>query len=141
MYPYQNPIKSYVEGQLQELGITKEEAVRRSGVPEKLVDRFLTDLSGLGLGEKLRVIIMFGSVIGDPVELGPLCGIEFGGEAPAEALAETEDVSTETLELQQIDVNELRKRGVEFPSDGSPPDWDALKQALAEIGINWNYNA
>ena len=117
MYLDQNLVNIYVQERLSQLGITREEAVRRSGVPEELVDRFLTDLSELELGEKLRVIIMFGSVIGDPVELGPLCGIEFGGEASArgvETFTETdiEKLGFQRVDIEDIDFEELRRKGI-----------------------------
>ena len=137
MYLDQNLVNIYIQERLDRLGITKEEAVRRSGVPEELVDRFLTDLSELELGEKLRVIIMFGSVIGDPVELGPLCGIEFGGEAPAEEIEESDGFRAEDLGFRGVDMDALKQRGFELPTDGSPLDWDALRRALADMGIDW----
>jgi len=117
VYLDQNLVNIYVQERLSQLGITREEAVRRSGVPEELVDRFLTDLSELELGEKLRVIIMFGSVIGDPVELGPLCGIEFGGEASArgvETFTETdiEKLGFQRVDIEDIDFEELRRKGI-----------------------------
>lgn len=74
MYENQISVNVYVAENLERLGLTMEEAARRSNVPEELLDRFLTDLSRLTLAEKLRVAIMFGSVLGDPVQLAMIAG-------------------------------------------------------------------
>jgi len=130
-------VKAYVEERLKVIGLTQQEACERSAVPESMVEKFLENFLSLDYGEKLRVIIMFGSVIGDPVELGPLCGIEFGGEAPAEEIEESDGFRAEDLGLSSVDMDALKQRGFELPTDGSRPDFEVLKQALTDMDIDW----
>ena len=132
-------VKAYVEERLKVIGLTQQEACERSAVPESMVEKFLENFLSLDYGEKLRVIIQFGSLLGDPVRLGALSGVEFGGDDSSDDFWESDQASLEDLGFRRVDSDELKKRGVEFPTDGSPPDFEALKQALADMGIDWGY--
>lgn len=80
MLSQQSLVRAYVEKRLAAQGITKAEACMQYGLPEKLVDRFLEDVDFLNYAELLRVIIMFGSALGDPVELASACGVDVSDE-------------------------------------------------------------
>jgi len=141
LYENQISVNVYVAENLERLGLTMEEAARRSNVPEELLDRFLTDLSRLTLAEKLRVAIMFGSVLGDPVQLAMISGVELGNDESSDESGESDQASAEEPKFRRVDGEELKKRGFEFPTDGSRPDFEALKRALADMGIDWDYEA
>ena len=68
-------IRAYVDERLQAVGLTQEEVCRRQGIPEELVEKFLKDISLLDYGELLRIIIMFGSILGNPEEFATVCGL------------------------------------------------------------------
>lgn len=68
-------VKAYVEERLKAIGLTQQEACQRSGVPEAMLESFLEDFGSLDYGKLLRVIIMFGSVLGNPEELAMVCGL------------------------------------------------------------------
>jgi predicted transcriptional regulator len=72
----QQAIRDYVENRLEALSLTQEEACKKAGIPRSLLNSFLEDLDLLNYAELLRVIIMFGSVLGSPDELATVCGIE-----------------------------------------------------------------
>jgi hypothetical protein len=68
-------IQAYVDERLQIVGLTQEEICQRQGIPEELLEKFLKDISLLDHGELLRVIILFGSMLGSPTELATVCGL------------------------------------------------------------------
>lgn len=68
-------VKAYVDERLEKIRLTQQEACQKSGVPEAMLERFLDNFCLLEHGELLRVIIMFGSVLGDPEEFAMICGL------------------------------------------------------------------